>query len=208
LDQKILALIDHTKMRGARLRHWIETLSHLDVAGDIVECGVWRGGAMLIARAICPDRRCWLYDTFTGMTEPTAADRKVSDGQPALTSYTSKLKAGRRWNAAALEEVRQNFIAAGLYDENRLRFIVGPVEQTLRSGPLPERIAVLRLDTDWHASTKIELEVLFPRLVQGGTLVIDDFGHWAGARQAAMEYFGGAGGFTPIDYSAVARVKR
>jgi len=204
-----LALTEHTKMRGARLQPWVETLSALDVAGDIVECGVWRGGAMMIARAICPDRRCWLYDTFNGMTEPTAADWKVSDGQPALNSYNSKLKAGRRWNAASLEEVRGNFMTAGLYDESRLRFIVGPVEQSLRSPQLlPERIALLRLDTDWYDSTRVELEQLFPRLVRGGTLIVDDFGHWAGARQAAMEYFGGAGGFTPIDYSAVALVKQ
>ena len=194
-------------MHGARLRHWIETLSGLDVAGDIVECGVWRGGAMLIARAICPERHCWLYDTFNGMTEPTAADRKVSDGYPAQDSYNRKTTEGRRWNAASLDDVRQNFIDAGLCDDARLSFVIGAVEQTLRSGPLPERIALLRLDTDWYASTKAELEALYPRLVRGGILIVDDFGHWAGARRAVLEYFGGVADLKSIDYSAAALVK-
>jgi hypothetical protein len=54
---------------------------------------------------------------------------------------------------------------------------------------LPEQISILRLDTDWYTSTKIELEVLYKKLVKGGILIIDDYGHWQGARKAVDEYF-------------------
>jgi hypothetical protein len=68
--------------------------------------------------------------------------------------------------------------------------IKGNVEQTLlEEKNLPEKISILRLDTDWYASTKIELEMLYKRLVKGGILIIDDCGHWQGARKAVDEYF-------------------
>lgn len=71
-----------------------------------------------------------------------------------------------------------------------MHFIKGKVEDTLRDERnLPEKIAVLRLDTDWYESTKVELEVLYPRLRPGGVLIIDDYGYWQGARKAVDEYF-------------------
>jgi hypothetical protein len=82
------------------------------------------------------------------------------------------------------------------------------VEDTLRdAGNLPERIALLRLDTDWYHSTKIELEVLWPRLAPGGIMIVDDYGHWRGAKKAVDEYFDGKVLFTTIDYTAVMTVK-
>ena len=65
--------------------------------------------------------------------------------------------------------------------------VKGKVEDTL-PGHAPDHIAVLRLDTDWYASTKHEMEHLYPRLARGGVLIIDDYGHWAGSRQAVDEY--------------------
>lgn len=71
-----------------------------------------------------------------------------------------------------------------------INFIIGPVEKSLLlEKNLPKKISVLRLDTDWYASTKIELEILYQRLVQGGVLIIDDYGHWQGCRKAVDEYF-------------------
>ena len=73
------------------------------------------------------------------------------------------------------------------YPANQISYVRGPVEQTIPI-TVPESIALLRLDTDWHASTRHELDYLFPRLVKGGVLIIDDYGHWQGARKAVDDY--------------------
>lgn len=191
----------YTKQRGGRLQHWADTLHKLAVDGDIVECGVWRGGAIMLARKLCPDRVCWLFDTFDGMPAPD-----VIDGEKARARYDAKTTTGRKWAAAAFDEVRGYFAEQGLLDESKLRFVRGQVERTLRREPLPKRIAVLRLDTDWHASTAVALKVLYPRVVPGGVLVVDDFGHWQGAQKAVVDYFGVGvvQRLHLIDYSAVA----
>ena len=74
----------------------------------------------------------------------------------------------------------------------RVEFVQGRVENTLPAAAPPE-IALLRLDTDWYESTRHELEHLYPRLVDGGVLIVDDYGYWQGARQAVDEYFGETG---------------
>jgi O-methyltransferase len=174
----------------------------------VVECGVWKGGNIILARKLSPERTCWLYDTFDGMTEPTELDISRK-GVLALKSYRKKERRGDKWCAASVDEVRANLQEMGVLDEDRLRFVVGKVEDTLRvEANLPEQIALLRLDTDWYASTKVELEVLYPRLSPGGYLIVDDYGHWAGARKAVDEYFGRNGPkLKRIDYSAVKLVK-
>jgi O-methyltransferase len=74
--------------------------------------------------------------------------------------------------------------------KDSVKLIKGRVEETLLiSNNIPNKISILRLDTDWYESTKIELEVLFPRLVISGVLFIDDYGHFKGAKQAVDEYF-------------------
>jgi hypothetical protein len=91
----------------------------------------------------------------------------------------------------------------------RVHFIEAPVEESLPAHA-PEQIALLRLDTDWYASTRHELEHLYPRLVPGGVLIIDDYGHWEGARRAADEYFGKIGEhllLNRLDYAARIAVK-
>jgi hypothetical protein len=90
--------------------------------------------------------------------------------------------------ATPAEEVRANLAGTG-YPQDRLHFVEGPVEQTIGGGLPPEPVALLRLDTDWYESTRYELEQLFPRLVSGGILIIDDYGHWQGARKAVDDYF-------------------
>ena len=89
-----------------------------------------------------------------------------------------------RWNYGPIDEVRRNMASTG-YPMNRVRFIKGKVEDTLMAPEnVPARIAVLRLDTDWFTSTKTELDVLFPRLISGGFLIIDDYCSWGGSRSA------------------------
>jgi hypothetical protein len=179
-----------------------------DIPGDIVECGVLKGGNIILARKLAPDRICWLYDTFSGMTEPKDVDVTRS-GRSALQSFAAKVKAGRKWSCVPIDDVKKNFEQTGTFDDSKLRFVVGPVEQTLlKLENLPNRISVLRLDTDWHESTKIELEILYPRLSPGGILIVDDYGHWGGAKLAVNEYFGNTmPEMTRIDYTAISMVK-
>ena len=179
-------------------RQWalITAIRYLNAArieGDIVECGVWRGGNMMLAKDLCRDspvaRRFYLYDTFAGMAEPTDDDVSHLE-RPAHETYSeTRRETHTDWAFASLEDVKENFRRAQLLDESVI-FVKGKVEETLREEQKqPTRIAMLRLDTDWYESTKIELEVLYPLLVPGGVLIIDDYGHWAGARKAVDEYF-------------------
>jgi predicted O-methyltransferase YrrM len=164
-----------------------------NIVGDFVECGVWKGGsAMLIAAMLkkngITNRKLYLYDTFEGMSEPTDSD-KTSTGKSAtdLLKQENKEDASSIWCYSSLEEVKTNLFSTGFAPEN-IFFIKGKVEDTLKEN-LPGKLSLLRLDTDWYESTKMELEVLFPLLVEKGILIIDDFGHWEGAKKAVVEYF-------------------
>lgn len=164
--------------------------------GAVVECGVWRGGMMMVAAkallALNAPRDLWLFDTFAGMTKPTAHDTH-DGGVPALPSWAADQRGGRNdWCYASADDVRRNLASTG-YPMERVRLVEGPVETTLRSKELPDAISVLRLDTDFYESTAAELEVLYPRLAPGGVLIVDDYGHWSGARKAVDEYLARTG---------------
>lgn len=165
-----------------------------NIAGDIVECGVWRGGNALIAaelnRRYGNPKRVFLYDTFLGMTEPSSPDKDVLAGIAASEKFADQQKQGyNAWCFAPLSEVEANFSHRGLLSD-RIVFVPGDVSNSLTDeSNLPSQISVLRLDTDWYESTKTELEVLYPRLSLGGVLLLDDYGHWAGCRRAVDEYF-------------------
>jgi|SRR5690348_120290 len=181
------------------------------IPGDFVECGVWRGGHPMLAawtfQSLGSDRRVFLFDTFTGMTKPT---KKDSDGGAMSGFLENQRETHNEWCYASLEDVKRNFERAGLLTESVV-FVKGDVLDSLsREELLPRGVSVLRLDTDWYESTKKELEVLYPRLSVGGALIIDDYGHWAGARDATEEYFSSRGGrpfLQYIDYTSRAGVK-
>ena len=171
----------------------VEHLSAAGVRGDFVECGVWRGGSMMCAaltllRAGDTNRQLYLYDTFEGMVPPGAPDVDFS-GQAAIAQLSTdqRTEDSYIWAYAPLEVVRGNMASTG-YPDARVSYVRGPVEETIPD-TAPGAIALLRLDTDWYESTRHELEHLFPRLVRGGVLIIDDYGHWQGARRAVDEYF-------------------
>jgi hypothetical protein len=161
------------------------------IPGEVVECGVWRGGSMMVVaetliRLKAGDRRLFLFDTFEGMPPPAESDRNFK-GQAAqdLMSAADRSTAWV-WAVAQLADVQQNMRSTG-YPDELIRYVEGKVEDTLPA-QAPERIALLRLDTDWYESTRHEMEHLFPRLSPGGVLIIDDYGHWQGARKAIDEY--------------------
>ncbi|MFE9459458.1 TylF/MycF/NovP-related O-methyltransferase [Streptomyces californicus] len=161
-----------------------------DIPGAVVECGVWRGGSMqACAKTLLSlgetERDLYLFDTYEGMTPPTTEDLR-RDGRPAQELLDAQGKDRPIWAVASLEDVKAGFENVP-YPEERVHYVRGRVEDTV-PGRAPEQIAILRLDTDWYASTKHELEHLYDRLVPGGVLLIDDYGYWQGSRQAVDEF--------------------
>ena len=205
-----------------RLQALIDSVRYVvdrGVPGDFVECGVWLGGSVLcMVRTLqdmgVTDRDIWLFDTFEGMSEPTELDYTQFGDESALESW-KKAKAGGEtpWPYWFGEDtftegrVKELLFASG-YPEERFHFVRGKVEETIPANG-PERISLLRLDTDWYESTAHELEHLYPRLEQHGILILDDYGHWDGARQAVDEHFAQLERvlLTRIDYAARILVK-
>ena len=176
-------------------RRLIQDLDRCDIPGDVVECGVWRGGhIMAAARASLSPRHYWLFDTFEGMASVSEHDYR--DGKHATDSVKWRKGGheGRHWCRAELEEVQSNI--ATVLSEDNVTFIKGDVCQSLQQHQLPQTIAFLRLDTDFYLSTRAELETLYPRLTSGGYLIVDDYRSWDGARKAVDEYFADDPAFT------------
>jgi len=163
------------------------------IPGDFVECGVWRGGStMLMAHTLltCKDttRKIYLYDTFAGMSKPTEKDVLIADSSPAMKTWRKMQKENyNAWAFSPLEEVQRNMKMTE-YPHDAIIYVKGKVEDTIPA-TMPSQIALLRLDTDWYESTYHELKYLFPLIVPGGVLIIDDYGHFAGAKEAVDTYF-------------------
>lgn len=163
-----------------------------DIPGDIVECGVWRGGSsmmMMLKMMAMKDtsRRFFLYDTFEGMVQPGEKDRSATGEMASTTWKESQKDDMNEWCYASLAEVQSNIGKCG-YPQEKVHYVKGKVEQTI-PGNMPQSISLLRLDTDWFDSTYHELKHLFPLLSAGGVIIVDDYGHWEGARQAVDQYF-------------------
>jgi hypothetical protein len=168
----------------------VEYVVARSIDGAFVECGVWRGGSMMavaltLLRLGITDRDLFLFDTFEGMTEPGEED--VRQGGESASELLERVgRDSGYWAIASIEEVRAALFSVG-YPKARIHFVKGNVEETLPA-EAPTDVALLRLDTDWYASTKHELIHLYPRLPLGGVLIIDDYAYWRGARQAVDEY--------------------
>lgn len=171
------------------------------VPGDVVELGVWKGGLscmMALAQRLHGDsarpRTHWLFDTFEGMPAPTGDDDRRSRWYYSrITNGTAKSAPGGvrdgKWAYAPLDDVRRTIARTGM-PEASFRFVKGKVEDTLRdpSITLPRAIAVLRLDTDWYESTRVELEVLWPLVSPGGWMYVDDYSAFGGSRKAVDQW--------------------
>jgi O-methyltransferase len=168
----------------------VEHVVRNNIPGDLVECGVWKGGScMLAALALAhfgdTTRDIYLYDTFAGMPAPGEEDVDYVDQHAALR-LSEKWPSFDAMANAPLDEVRRNLLSVG-YPAERIVFVQGRVEQTIPR-TIPPQIALLRLDTDWYESTRHEMDHLYPRLAVGGALIVDDYGHWKGCRRAVDEY--------------------
>lgn len=178
-----------SRERIVTLADAVEYVIRRGIAGDFVECGVWLGGsAMVIAKTLLRlgvyDRRIWLYDTFGAMPQPEEAERAIN------ADFAGNLPPKRNSDVAHgryLPRVRENVESTG-YPPGLVRYVCGLVEETIPASA-PEQIALLRLDTDWYSSTAHELAHLYPLLATGGVLIVDDYGHYQGARKAVDDYF-------------------
>ena len=161
------------------------------IEGDVVECGVWRGGSMMaIALTLCEEgetsRQLHLFDTFEGMPPPTEEDQRRRDGADAQLLLDRNDKSSTVWAAASQDDVRAGMESTP-YPKDQIYYHAGMVEETIPEHA-PERISLLRLDTDWYDSTVHELKHLYDRLTPGGVIVFDDYGYWEGARKAVDEF--------------------
>jgi O-methyltransferase len=176
-----------------------------EIPGAFVECGVWRGGSSMLAalrlQELADERALYLFDTFVGMTEPGEADTPEEHSRWRALQRDDR----NEWCYASRAEVELNMLSTGIAAE-RLQLVEGPVEDTLPDHA-PERIAVLRLDTDFYESTRHELEHLYPRLSTGGVLIVDDYTEHRGARRAVDEYLGGQLLLNRIDHTGRLAVK-
>jgi len=171
----------------------IDYLCTNNIHGDIVECGVWRGGSIYAAvKALSLrksfHRKIYLFDTFEvdamfGTTNEVEADKNFLGKTVADLTAASYNKENYNYN---VEEVRTLLKSTG-YPEENIIFKIGRVENTLPCDDISQ-VALLRLDTDWYESTKHELIHLFPKVSKEGVLLIDDYGYWEGCRKAVDEY--------------------
>ena len=223
-DDELAALVKRVRRyslgsaeRLAALIDGVEYVSRNEIEGDIVECGVWRGGSMMavaltLMRLGDTSRDLYLFDTFSGMARP--GDQDIPSPYDMWVSMHKRFRRRSRgetsdWAGVPVEEVRRNMESTG-YPSERIHLVKGLVEETLPDAA-PERLSLLRLDTDWYASTKHELEHLYPRLAEGGVLIIDDYGHYEGARRAVDEYFAATGEpvlLNRIDYTGRIAIKQ
>lgn len=179
--------------RLATLWQQVVYLDRCGVEGSLVECGTWRGGAVgmmglaHMRSGSAPTRRLHLFDSFEGLPEPTAAD-----GAKAIT-YSKGRSSGALDSIGAceapLEDNRRLLETVIGYPTALTTYHVGWFQETVpRDAPDLGSIALLRLDGDWYESTAVCLEHLYPLVVTGGVVVVDDYGHWEGCRRAVDEF--------------------
>src|ERR1043166_4983889 len=194
----LLTLITQNRMEGRiwpRVAHTMIGLKRLDnlefciekvitngVPGDLIETGVWRGGATIFMRAVLKaygvtDRCVWVADSFEGLPPPDPGKYPHDEGDTLHEA---------RELVVSLDDVKANFDRYGLLDD-QVRFLKGWFRDTLPATPI-ESLAVLRLDGDMYESTMDTLVNLYPRLSEGGYVIVDDYGAIPACRQAVHDY--------------------
>jgi O-methyltransferase len=186
--------------RLANLRNCVRTVIEEDIPGDLIETGVWRGGACILMRgalnAYGDDRRCvWVADSFQGLPKPNS-DKYVADAGDEFWTHNDYL-------GVSLEQVKANFARYNLLDD-RVKFLKGWFSETLPTAPI-EKLAVLRLDGDMYESTIDAISALYPKLSVGGFVIVDDY--FLKGCESAIHDYRDAHGITdpmiPIDDWAV-----
>jgi O-methyltransferase len=203
-EGKFWPVCAHTMIGMKRLdnlQECIETVIRENIEGDLIETGVWRGGACILMRGILAahgveGRKVYVADSFEGLPKPDADKYPADKGSPFHT-FSSYL-------AVSKEEVAENFSKYGLLDE-QVVFLKGWFKDTLPSAPV-EKLAIMRLDGDMYSSTMEALTNLYPKLSEGGFCIIDDYGLINACKRAVDDFRtqqGIVAEIVPIDYSGV-----
>jgi hypothetical protein len=161
----------------------VQYVEEKNIPGDIVEIGVWKGGSILsmmlaYKNTLKMARNIHLYDTFEGMTPATTDDKDLHNVAAAHIVETNLFMRC----ISPLDEVTRNI---SRHTDIVPHYHVGDI---LKNTYFPEKIAVLRLDTDWYESTKYELDNFYELVSPGGIVIIDDYGHWKGCKKAVDEF--------------------
>jgi O-methyltransferase len=192
-DWPALALTMVGAKRLDNLQHCVLTVLKDGVPGDFIETGIWRGGSVILMRAILKahgvtDRTVFAADSFEGLPKPDAGSYPADRGD-------------RHWTqnelAVSLEQVRANLDRYGLLDD-QVQFLKGWFKDTLPGAPI-ERLAVARLDGDMYESTMTAIEALYPKLQPGGFLIVDDYSAIPACKQAIEDYRARVGISEPIE---------
>ena len=165
------------------IRECIEDILAQDVPGDLIEAGVWRGGATVFMRAVLEayddhSRTVWVADSFRGLPTPEESGYAADVGDEGW--------AERNWFEVSLNTVRRTFDRYGLLDD-RVQFLVGWFADTLPAAPI-DQLSLIRLDADMYGSTMDALTALYPKLSKGGYIIVDDYG-WISNARAAVDDF-------------------
>ena len=186
-------------MDGAASVNYI--LQH-NIEGCFVECGVGSGyfehiwiNELMKHNSF---RDIYMYDTFSGLVKPTEHDYTCKDAtlyfmnkDEVYNTWSNQIinEKTNGWCYTPLDQVKNKLNSTG-YPQSNLHYVVGDVMETLKDKTkIPEKIAILRLDTDWYESSKYELEQLYDNVVTGGIIIFDDYYHWNGQRKATDGFF-------------------
>ena len=184
--QGLQASVDAKTMIGIKrldnLQHCVTQVLRDQISGDLIETGVWRGGASIFMRAILLaygdlTRTVWVADSFQGLPKPDPG-RYPADRADRLWT--------KRELAVSLDEVKANFEQYGLLDD-QVRFVKGWFSETLAAAPIGQ-LALLRLDGDMYESTRVALDSLYSKLSVGGYVIVDDYGAIPACRQAVSDF--------------------
>jgi len=187
IESNAVSMIPQARFHN--IRNCIENVLREGVPGDLIEAGVWRGGATIFMRGVLKvhgvtNRLVWAADSFEGLPKPDPEnfplEAKVQSGPVMQRAYRNM--------AAGLEEVRRNFAAYGLLDD-QVKFLKGWFKDTLPAAPIGN-LSLIRLDGDFYQSTRDALNSLYDRLSVGGYVIIDDYGEdsWTYCRRAVDEF--------------------
>jgi hypothetical protein len=184
---------------------WADAINYIlknNIEGVIIECGVYDGNFehIWINELMKHNevRDIYLYDTFAGLTQPSVNDYTCKDAKLYQMNHDEVYNMWKNeiidqnkngWCYTSLENVQNRLNSTG-YSQTNLHYIVGDVMETLKDkSKIPEKIAILRLDTDWYESSKYELEQMYDNVVTGGVIIFDDYYHWDGQRRATDDFF-------------------
>ena len=173
-----------------------------NIEGAIVECGVGEGNfesvciTELVQRNLTRD--IYMFDTFGGLTVPGVNDYTSTEtpfykmtNEEVVEEWNKHVVTDKvnNWCYCSKERVEERLNEFN-YDQSKLHYVVGDVMDTLAlPANIPEKIALLRLDTDWYESSKFELQKLYGNVVSGGLIIFDDYHHWMGQKKAVDEFF-------------------